>query len=145
MALKGIAGVVVAVTMAMLLFSPVTAVVNDRTGTQTVTNETVTADAGTDVELRGYDLDPASDTVYWYNITSDAYETATKGTDYDLDTDAGELQVLASGDIEDGTDLKVTYQYDATDQRTERLAALVPTVFLAMVAGVMGVKAVGAL
>lgn len=127
-----------------ILFLPVMAdTVNNSTGTQTITNETVTADYDTAVTLDGYQLVQDSETVYGYNDTSASWEVATSGTDYEMNYEPGEITVLNSSSlIDDGEELRVTYDYQATDSTTTLVLGFLPLllgvlIFVTLAAGVM--------
>lgn len=133
-----IGAVVMATTLfaviGMLFMTPVVDAVNDSTGTQSVTNETITASTGDAVELTGYDLEDGTVTVYGYNDTTDSYETATEGTDYEVDLDSGSVTALeGSSLIDDAEDVKVTYDYQATGTTTTLLAGFVPLMILLLI------------
>jgi len=140
---KGIAGVLIALTIAASLFAPVASSVNSSTGVQTVTNETVTADVGNYVDVGGYDID--SSTVTVYQPTGSAYETATQSTDYEFNTSDGSIKALSGGDIGDGETLKVSYDYQATDDTTSTVANLVPLFMALLIVGVLAGKITGML
>jgi hypothetical protein len=142
---KSIVAVVISATIAMTLFSPVLATVNTTTGTQSVTNETVTAQHGEFVDLDGYDIEKGSETVYWFNETSNSYETASAGTDYELNNSVGQIKALSSGDIEDGEEIKVSYDYQASDGTTATVAGLVPTFMALLVVGIFANRIMGAM
>lgn len=105
--------------------SVVAPVVAQNTGTVSITNETVTATSGEYSSLQGYDIDPATAVVYGHNDTSGSYETTTE---YTLNEGAGEIQfdIQNSTLIEDGEDVKVTYDYQATDSLTGLVAGYLP-------------------
>lgn len=113
--------------IAAIVFVPLNTVVTQNVGSQTVTNETVTASVGEWQDLEGYDLDQNSETVYWYNSTSGSYETLTEGTDYEIRYDSGELKPLSGGTVSDGDELKATYDYQATSPIVTTVVLLVPT------------------
>jgi len=100
-------------------------VVSSNTGTQSVTNETVTATTGEYSSLDGFDIDPSTTVVYGYNDTSGSYETTTE---YTLNEGPGEIQfdIQNSTLIDDGEDVKVTYDYQATDSLTGLVAGYLP-------------------
>lgn len=130
--MKTIVGVALAVAIAAILLGPVVTTVNGQTGTQTTTNETATADTGNFVDLDGYNLVDGTVTVYGYNETSDSYETATEGSDYELDLSSGEIKALSGSSlIDDGEEIKVTYDYEATDGMTSTIIGYGP-VFLGL-------------
>jgi hypothetical protein len=139
---KSIVTLLIALVIAITLFQPVVSTVNTSTGTQTVTNESATADNETYVDLQGYDID--HETVYWNNTTG-TYVEVTEGTDYDMNYSAGSIRALDSGSIEAGDDLKVSYDYQATDGTTATVAAIVPTLMALLMIGVMASKIQGAM
>jgi hypothetical protein len=109
----------------VIFLAPVVTAVNSNTGTVSVANENVTAQTGERVDLRGYDIDPATVTVEAYNDTSGSWETTTEYTLYE---DPGEIQfdVQNSTLIEDGEQTRVTYDYQATGELTALVAGFVP-------------------
>lgn len=127
-----------------ILFLPVMVdTVNNSTGTQTITNETVVADYDTAVSLDGYQIVQDSETVYGYNDTTASWEVATSGTDYEMNYEPGEITVLNSSSlIDDGEDVQVTYDYQATDSTTTLVVGFLPLllavlIFVTLAAGVM--------
>ena len=129
----------IALTIAMTMFNPIAGAVTSSSGVQSVTNETVVAEHGNWSELEGYDVEDGSVTVYEPN-GSDSYETATEGTDYEVDYSAGAIEALSSGSIGDGDELKVTYDYAATDSTTTTILGLIPMFLGLLVLGVMAAK-----
>lgn len=128
---KLVVAVVVALVVGMLFLQPVITAAESNTGAQTVTNESVTADTGAYVALDGYNIDESSETVWGYNDSSGSYEQAVKGTDYAIDYDGGDLKALnGSGLIQDGENLKVSYDYQASGQTTSLVAGFVPVMFV---------------
>lgn len=124
---RQLVGVMIAIAIAATLFSPIQATVNENSGTVSVANETVVADAGNYTELQGYNIVANSETVWGYNDTASAYEQASSPGDYELDTDAGQLKVNSSSTlIDDGEDVKVSYDYEATGGTTTSLIVLIP-------------------
>lgn len=109
------------------MLGPVVEVTGSYTGTQTVTNETVTADYNNSVDLQGYDIASGSETVWGYNETADSYEEATSPDDYSLEEGPGEITFNESSTlIDDGEDVKVTYDYQATDELTALVLGFIP-------------------
>lgn len=107
------------------MLGPVVEVTGSYTGTQTVVNETVTADYDDPVDLRGYDIVSGSETVWGYNGTD--YVEATSPDDYSIDEGPGELTFNESSTlIDDGEDVKVTYDYQATDELTALVLGFLP-------------------
>jgi len=109
----------------VILLTPVVTAVNSNTGTVSVTDENVTAQTGERVDLRGYDIDPATVTVEAYNDTSGSWETTTEYTLYEQ---PGEIQfdVTNSTLIQDGETVRVDYDYQATGELTALVAGFVP-------------------
>lgn len=137
---RKVAAVLVALTIAASLFGPVASAVNESTGVQSVDNETVTADVGNWAELDGYDVDSSSVTVEWYNSTSSSYETVSSGTDYELNASDGSIKALSGGDIGDGDELRVTYNYSATSGTTTTVGNLVPLFMALLIIGVLAAR-----
>lgn len=111
----------------VILLGPVAAVTDQSTGSQTVTNETVVANHDTAVDLRGYDIDENSETVWGFNDTSGAYEQASSPGDYSIDYNSGELTVNSSSTlIQDGEEVKVSYTYQAAGQLATLVIGFIP-------------------
>lgn len=126
---KKIAVLLVALTVAAVFITPISNVVSDSTGTQSVTNTSATADIGNwSDDLEGYDVESGTTTVYWYNSSSSSNETLTEGTDYEFDYDDARVKILAGNThgISDGDQLYVSYDYAATSGATSTVANLVP-------------------
>lgn len=121
-----VVAVALALAIAAVVFVPLSTVVASNVGTQSVTNESVTAQTGEWQEINGYDVED-SETVRWYNSTSDSYETLTEGTDYEFRYDAGEIKPLEGGTVSDGDELLVTYDYQATNGIVATVVGLVTT------------------
>ena len=110
----------------VIMLNPVTTTVNGNTGQQSVTNETHAVDFDEALELRGYDIDPASETVYGYNQTSGSYEVAPD-SDYTLADNSGELTLESSSSLfDEGEDVKVSYDYQASDDLTTLVVGFIP-------------------
>ncbi|QLD84620.1 hypothetical protein HWV23_02745 [Natronomonas halophila] len=139
---KKLAGVMVAVTIAAVLFSPIATTIGDNTGTQAVDNETVTASHGEYVDLRGYDIQTDSETVYYTNDTSGEWEEATPGTDYEMDYPPGSIQTLSSGSIDDGEEIRVSYDYQATDGTTTTVITMVPMFVGLLILGTLAARVI---
>lgn len=138
---KLVVAVTVAVVVGMMFLQPVITSVNDNTGSQTVTNETVNADVGAYVDLGGFNIDSGSETVWGLNDTSGDYEQATAGTDYEIDNGGGELKVLNSSSlIQDGEEVKVSYDYQASGQTTALLAGFVPIMLVLLLFVITAMK-----
>ena len=109
----------------VILLTPVVTAVNSNTGTVSVTDENVTAKTGERVELRGYDIDPSTTTVEAYNDSSGSWETTTEYTLYEQPGDI-QFDVQNSTLIEDGEQVRVTYDYQATGELTALVAGFIP-------------------
>lgn len=120
---KQVISAVVAGIILVSMFSPITNVVGSNTGTQSVANESVTADVGNYTDLDGYQLKDGT-----VNVTDDNGTTYTEGTDYEIDYDAGKLKPLENGSIADGDTLSVSYDYQAADNTTSTIAGLIPLI-----------------
>lgn len=132
---KEVATVVIALTIAATLFVPIADTVEGNSGTQTVTNESVTADVGNYTELDGYRIDEDSETVY--NASG---AEMTRGTDYEMGYENGSIKALSGGSISDGTTIQVSYDYQATDGTTSTILDLVPLFVALLILGVMAAK-----
>lgn len=120
---RNLAALAVALTLAGAMFAPIATSVTDNTGTQAI-NETVTANPGTYQELDGYQITDGS-----YNVTYDngtQYVSATEGSDYELAQENGSIKFLSSGNVADGDQAYVHYQYEATSGVTTTLVNLFP-------------------
>jgi hypothetical protein len=138
---KGVVTVALAVAIAAILFGPMVTAVSDNTGTQTVTNETVTADADTYVDLDGFQVVDNSETVWGYNDTSGSYEQAAESTDYEINNTAGTIQALSGSSlIDDGEEMKVSYDYEATTGTTTMVVQYGPTFVAVLLLTVVGMK-----
>lgn len=136
---KAYATVLIALTIAATLFAPISTMINDSTGVQSVTNESLTADPGTWQELDGYQVEQGSETVWWYNSTSSSWEQLS-GSDYDVRYDPGELKVNTSSSVQEGDDLKVSYDYQATSETSTTVLTMVPLFVALLMLGVLASK-----
>lgn len=110
----------------VVLLGPVSGVVNANTGTQTVTNESVSATFSDSVDLTGYDIDSDSVTVYGLNDSSGSYETAPE-SDYDVSAGPGTITFDNSSSlIDDGETVKVSYDYQATGELATLVLGFTP-------------------
>lgn len=130
----------IGVLVAAVLLGPIVTVTNDHTGAQDITNETVSAQHDTYVDLDGYDIDENSETVWGHNDTSGSYEQLP-GSDYQMDYQGGRINVSSSSTVvQDGEDVKVSYTYQATDTTTTLIVGFVPVMAAALILGVIGFK-----
>jgi len=120
-------GLAIFAAVGVIMIGPVSSVVADNTGTTTVTNETVNADYNETVDLRGYDIDENSETVYGFNDTSGSYEVASSPGDYSMVYDSGGIDVNSSSSlIEDGEEVKVSYDYQASGTLATLVIGFIP-------------------
>ena len=134
---RKIVAVVLAATIAGVLFIPFNTAVSNNSGTITVDNETAFASANESVELDGYTLVQDSETVERYNETSGSWEQTTRGTDYEIDYEAGTISILDGGAINDGDELQVSYEYEATSESTTTVVRLLPLLLALLILGVL--------
>jgi len=126
-------GFVLAAVFGLIFLQPVVGAVQDNTGTQAVTNETVNADLDSYADLGGYDVDEGSVTVYGFNDTSSSYETVSS-TDYDVRYPEGELQVNSTASIvQDGETIKVSYDYQASDGVATTVIGFIPVIMATLI------------
>lgn len=127
----------------MVMLSPVSSVVSANTGTQNVTNESVTASYNQTHDLKGYDLNAGSVKVYGYNQTSGKYEVASSPADYNVQTGPGKISFNSSSSlIDSGENVKVSYDYQASGALTSLVLGFLPLgvgllIFVGIANGVM--------
>jgi len=138
--MKKVIGLLFAVVMAVVLFVPISDAVTQNTGATTVTNESVDGVTDTYQDLDGYDIETDSETVYWFNTTSGSWETLASGTDYEMNYSAGEINLLSSGEVSDGDDVRATYTYQQTSGMTTTVVGFVPLFMAVLIIGIMGTK-----
>lgn len=134
-----------AAVVGIVAFQPLLGAVNQNSGSQDITNETITASSGEYVPLSGYDIFEDSEIVRVYNESSDSYEQVAEGSDYEMRYGAGSLKALeSSSSISTGDTLKVSYRYQASDGFTETIIGYIPVVFAVVLLFVVfrGVKEV---
>lgn len=134
---KGVVAVAIAIAIAAIFILPVADVVNSHTGTQSVDNESVTADLDTWVDLQQVNLVEDSETVLWLNATSDSWEELADA-DYDIRYGQGQLNVSSGGDVSNGDDLRVSYDYEATGDTTATVIGFLPLLLAVMIIAVVG-------
>lgn len=127
-----ILGLALAVTVGIIVLSPVVASINDSTGVQTVDNETFTADFGNYTEISGYEVDGATVEVY-----DDG--TQVSSNNFTVKEQEGQIKVFsnASNDgVSDGESVTTTYDYQATGGTVTTVVGFVPVMLgvLVMVA-----------
>lgn len=109
----------------VIFLGPVAEVTAGSTGQQTVTNETVIANYNNSADLRGYDLDPGSETVYAPDGGS--YIVVAESGNYTLADAPGELSFNSSSTvIQEGEEVKVSYTYQASGALTALVVGFVP-------------------
>lgn len=121
---------VVALVIGAALLSPVVGVVTDNVGEVTVDEEEFTdVDVGEWYDLDGTNLVEDSETVEY--DSGEGWTEASSGTDYEMNYDNGSVQFLEGGDISAGDDVRVSYDYEATDGMTTSIIELIP-LFIAL-------------
>lgn len=137
---RNYAALLIALTIAATLFTPIADTVSSNTGLQAAGNESVTAETGTYVALEHPNIDKNSETVW--NATG---AEMTKGTDYEMDYEDGEIKALSGGSIADGSEITVNYDYYATTGSTTTILRLVPLFVALLILGVMASKVMEAM
>ena len=138
-----IVALMIGVLIASVLFLPLFDTVNANSGVQTVNNSTVTVQNDTYTDLSGYEVDRSTVVVYGYNETSGNYVQATSD-DYDLNPTPGEIKANNSSTlIQDGEEIKVTYDYAATSPLTTTVVTLVPLFAAVAIVAVLGIRIQG--
>lgn len=113
--------VVLAVTIGAVLFIPFSSAVADNSGTQSVTGENVTADIGNYTQLDFYNVDASSVTVN--NSSGDTVASS----DYEINESDGAIKINSGViNVNDGEELNVSYDYQATDDQTTTVLQLAP-------------------
>lgn len=126
--------VLIGVTIAGTLFVPFQTSVNTSTGTQTVTNESVTVDIGNYSDLDGYHVDASSVTVY------NSSGATVPSSDYDVKERPGQIRFNSSTYYSDGDTNQVTYDYEATSGSTTIIAGLIPLFVALLILGILASK-----
>lgn len=128
MANNKIVALVIAITIGAVFLAPVADIVTSNSGMQTVDDSTVTTslDYNQTYELEGYQIVTDSETIERYNTSSGSWETLTKGTDYEIDYAAAELDVLDTSATDAGDELRASYDWEATDGTTGTIVELIP-------------------
>jgi hypothetical protein len=121
---KQIAALLIGVTIVATLFTPITTSIAENTGTSTVEDERLVATLDEANELRGYQIQDGTVTVEYDDGAG--YTTATQGSDYTIDREAGTITPLSTGNISGGDELRVDYTYQATSGSTTTIVGLVP-------------------
>jgi hypothetical protein len=135
---EGVAAVVIAATVVMVLFNPVAALVDSTTGTTSVANEEVTVANDSFTQLDGYNIQEDSETVRYEDGTG-TWVNASEGTDYEMQYSEGSIKAL-NGSIEDGDTVRVSYDYEPTDGATTTVLTMVPLFMALLVLGTFGEK-----
>ena len=126
-------GLLLAVTIGAVFFVPVVDVIDSTTGDVEIEDETVTNDASFEevYDLRGYEIEPDSETVEVWDDGDESWTTLTAGTDYEIDNEQGEIEFIDGGEVTEGDEVRASYTYQATDGIVTSIAGLLP-VFLAL-------------
>lgn len=126
-------GLLLAVTIGAVFFVPVVDILDNTTGEVEVENDVLTNDASFDevYDLQGFDVTPDSEIVEVWDDGTESWTTLTAGTDYEIDTDQGEIEFIDGGGVSEGDEVRASYEYQATDGIITSIAGLLP-VFLAL-------------
>jgi len=134
---KVVMATAIAATIAAVLIVPVAGSINDNTGQVSVTNESVSpVEVGNYTDLGGYNIDNSSETVWWYDSLTGEYRQLNDGTDYKIRPGPGEIKFLEGGQVSDGDDVKISYDYQATDSQSTTVINLVPLFMALLILGV---------
>ena len=130
---RGMTGLLLAVTIGAVFFVPVVDILDNTTGEVEVENDVLTNDASFDevYDLQGFDVTPDSEIVEVWDDGTESWTTLTAGTDYQIDTDQGEIEFIDGGGVSEGDEVRASYEYQATDGIITSIAGLLP-VFLAL-------------
>ena len=126
-----IVGVMIAATVVLTLFTPISGIIDDTTSVTQIQDEEVVASNSSFVQLDGYKIHQDSDLVQYKNATS-VWVNASEGTDYEMDYEDGAIKALVNGSIEDGETIRVSYDYKKADGATATILLMVP-LFMALV------------
>jgi len=123
-----IIGLVIAITIGAVFLAPVTDIVSTNSGTQTVSDDTVTQslDYNTSYELQGYDIDADSETIERYNTSASSWETLTEGSDYEIDYATANIDFTDTTATDAGDEIRASYDWRATDETTGGIVQLIP-------------------
>ena len=120
-----IVALVIGITVAAVFFVPIVDSISDNTGEVDIEDEEISdVTAGEWYDLDGYSIVEGSENVEYDD--GSGYESATEGTDYEINYDSGELEILESGAISDGDDVRTSYTFEATDGTTTAIAGVIP-------------------
>lgn len=132
---RATAAVLLAATIAAVMFTPIADITAGVTDTQQVTNESWSVDVGNYTNLNGVNVESGS--VEVYNSTDDLQ---TEGTDYDFDYDRGRVKALSGGSLTDGNTATASYNYSETEGTTNTVVALVPLFAALLILGTLAAK-----
>ena len=122
-----VVGLAVFAAVGVIMIGPVDSVVQNNTGTVSITNETVHANFNESVDLKGYDIDPGSETVWALNDSSGSYEQVTASGDYTLHEATGAISFNESSSlIQSGEEVKVSYDYQASGELASLVIGFIP-------------------
>lgn len=123
-----IIGLVIAVTIGAVFLAPVADIVSTNSGTQTVTEDTVTQslDYNSSYELDGYNIASDSETIERYDSSTSSWETLTAGSDYELDDSSATIEFNDTTATDTGDEIRASYDWRATDETTGGIVQLIP-------------------
>ena len=127
---KAFIGLMVGLMVAGMFLGPLNTAVAENTGTQSVTNESVTVALDEDVDLDGWQVQ--SGTVTVYNASTGS--VVPQAGNYTIANEPGTINVSSSNSagLSDGNEILVTYDYAATDATATLIAGFVVTLVLVM-------------
>jgi len=118
-----------AVTVSLVVLAPVVTSIDNSTGTQSVDNESFTADFGNFSDVSGYNIDSSTVEVY-----DDSGQVSSDN--FTVEEGSGEIQLFsnASNDgVTDGETVEATYEYQATEGVTTTVIGFVPVMLVVLV------------
>lgn len=121
-----------AVTVSLVVLAPVVTSIDNSTGTQSVDNESFTADFGNFSDVSGYNIDSSTVEVY-----DDSGQVSSDN--FTVESGSGEIQLFSNATndgVTDGETVDATYEYQATEGVTTTVIGFVPVMLgvLVMVA-----------
>lgn len=117
-----ITAVVIAATIAAVLFLPFASIVTDGTETQSVSNEEFDAEPGTYQDLEKYNIVDGSETV---EVDDGTGAVSLSDSEYQLNNTDGTINI-DSGSANEGDTVIVSYDWQQTTGATSTIVDLLP-------------------
>ena len=117
-----VTAVVIAATIAAVLFLPFASIVTDGTSTQSVSNETFDADPGTYQDLEKYNIVDGSETV---EVDDGTGAVSLSESEYQLNNTDGTINI-DSGSANQNDTVTVAYDWQQTTGPTSTIVGLLP-------------------